>query len=129
MSHGMWLWPNTSTSVSGNAASMRFSRPCFSPVSWVMAQRRPSSSQRAVSGISARSSGPSLLPHTQTSRREHSRSASNVARSTQSPACTTTSAASTSRHTWAGRSLARLGRWVSASSSREVVMAPFSRAG
>ena len=64
-----------------------------------------------------RSSAPSLLPHTPTSRAARCSSASRVATSTQSPACSTTSAASTARQTFSGSAFARFGRCVSASSS------------
>src|SRR5687768_6035053 len=49
---------------------------------------------------------------------ERAASASSVAPSTQSPACTTTSAVSTAAHSGAGRSRARFGRWVSLVSTR-----------
>jgi hypothetical protein len=113
VSQGMWLCPNTSTSTSGYAAAQRRSRPAAPPVSCTTASRTPSSSARATSGSRARSGGPSLLPHTPTSRAARSSSASRSSTDTQSPACTTTSAASTASHTGAGRSRARAGTCVS----------------
>jgi hypothetical protein len=120
----MWLWPKTSRSVSGCARAARASRPVRPPVSCTTATRTPASVCRATSGSRSRSSGPSLLPQQASSRRERSSSRSSSAADTQSPACTTTSAASTSAHTCAGRSLARVGRWVSASSSRRTPQSP-----
>ena len=64
VSHGMWLWPKTSTSVSGNRAAQRASRPLASPVSWTTANRMPSISARATSGSRWRKAPWSLLPYT-----------------------------------------------------------------
>ncbi|OII35147.1 hypothetical protein BIU98_04280 [Curtobacterium sp. MMLR14_010] len=122
VSQGMWECPKTSTSVSGYAAAARRSRPVDAPVSCTRATRSSSTSKRAKSG--RRSSKPgasSLLPRTPTNDRLRACRRSTVARSTQSPACTTRSAASTSAQSAVGRSFARFGRWVSDSTRSEVL--------
>ena len=89
----------------------------YAPVSWTTVKRSPSNTTSARSGSRERSSGPSLLPQHATSRADFSASSSSNAGTTQSPACTTTSACATSSQTRTGRSRARRGTCVSASSS------------
>src|SRR5690625_4258301 len=79
--------------------------------------RTPSYWARATSGRRRRSSGPSLLPQQASRAAERVSSSSRSSGAIQSPACTTRSASATSRQTTSGRSRARVGTWVSASSS------------
>jgi len=117
VSHGIWLCPNTSTSVPGNRAAHRVSLPRADPVSWTTASRTPSSSAVAISGNLADNDGPSLLPTTAINLFARASKVSSSCTQTQSPACTTTSASATARHSCSGRSRARCGTCVSAISS------------
>jgi hypothetical protein len=79
----------------------------------------PQPAQRRVGALGQRrrNSAPSFLPQHATSRAARASNWSSNSGSTQSPACSTTSASATSSHTRRGRSRVRMGTWVSAISS------------